>query len=275
MVNFPIAIQPKFTNACAWHISTLLMNERDQSPSEELLLALLQPVARLMIHSDINLATATELLKSALVSEAYAQAPDASVSQISLMTGMHRKDIKRLEGGEQQLGKASAAARVLTLWQNEPDYLEDGLPRPLKRQGEHGFDMLVGLAKVDAAPATILNLLIASGNVKTEEGHIRFVTASMVPEDHEEKTRAAIATLVPHLDTTIGNLSGDTEHWDQALRYSHLSKEAANRLEADAARMALEMLQTLNEKANALQKEEEGSALFVFGTYVNKMDQNR
>lgn len=251
------------------------MEDRDTSPSEQVLLTLLRPIARLLIDSDIGLARAVEVMKAALVAEAYDQAPDVSVSQISLMTGVHRKDIKRLEQGDPTPGKASAAARVLTLWQTEPGYAENGRPRPLTRHGPGGFDALVALAKVDAAPATVLSLLIASGNVVEDGEDIRFVTASMVPQDRDEKMRAALATLVPHLDTTIGNLIGKTEHWDQALRYSHLSRAAADTLEADAARMALDMLQTLNEKANALQQQEEGDTLFVAGTYLNKKVQDR
>ncbi len=251
------------------------MERIDKTLSEQMLLALLQPMARLMIENDISLAGAVELLKSALVAEAYAQTPDVSASHVSLMTGVHRKDIKRLEGANQPPSKASAAARVLTLWQNEPDYLEDGQPRMLTRQGDAGFDALVGLAKVDAAPATVLSVLLASGNIIEKDGLIRFETASMVPQDRDEKLRAAVATLVPHLDTTVGNLTGETQHWDQALRYSHLSKEAADELEKDANRMALDMLQALNKKANALQQKEEGMTLFVAGTYVNKKVQDQ
>ncbi len=250
------------------------MDDPHTSSPEQLMLALLRPVAQLMIDGDIGLAGAVELLKSTLVDVAYAQSPDVSVSQISLMTGVHRKDVKRLEAGHPAPPKTSAAARVLTLWQNEPDYLEGGQPRVLTRDGDAGFDALVSLAKVDAAPATVLSLLIASGNAVEQDGLIRFVTASMVPNDRAEKMGAAIATLVPHLDTTIGNLIGHTEHWDQALRYSHLTEKAALELEADATRMALEMLEALNKKAHALQQTEEGKTLFVAGTYVNKKVQD-
>lgn len=246
------------------------MEETDTTPSEQMLLALLQPVARLMIYENIGLPKALEILKLALVAEAYAQEPQASLSHVSLMTGVHRKDVKRLELGDHVPRKASAAARVLTLWQTEPDYIEDGRPRALERQGTVGFDALVGLAKVDAAPATVLSVLHASGNVTEKDGLISFISASLVPHDGEEKAKAAVATLVPHLDTTIGNLTNKTQHFDQALRYSHLSQEAADELEKDAARMAMEMLQTLNKKAISLQQSEEGDTLFVAGAYVNK-----
>ncbi|MEM7067265.1 MAG: DUF6502 family protein [Pseudomonadota bacterium] len=252
-----------------------MVEETDEIPSEQMLLALLQPVARLMIHEDIGLPKAVEILKSALVTEVYAQEPQASVSHVSLRTGVHRKDVKRLELGDQVPRKASAAARVLTLWQVEPDYVEAGRPKALVRQGSTGFDSLVSLAKVDAAPATVLSVLLASGNVTEKDGLISFVIASVVPHDGEEKTKAAIATLVPHLDTTIGNLTSKSQHFDQALRYSHLSQQAADELEKDAARMAMEMLQTLNKKAISLQQSEEGDTLFVAGAYVNKKAKNQ
>jgi hypothetical protein len=251
------------------------MDETDKTPPEQILLALLRPIARLMVDSDVSLSGGVELLKSALVAEAYAQAPEVSASHVSLVTGVHRKDIKRLEGETEPPSKATAAARVLTLWQTDPDYLEDGQPCLLARQGDAGFDALVGMAKVDAAPATVLSVLLASGNVTEKDGLIQFVTASMVPHDRDEKMRAAISTLVPHLDTTVGNLTGETQHWDQALRYSHLSQEAADELEKDATRMALDMLQALNKKANTLQQKEAGETLFVAGTYVNKKVQDQ
>lgn len=250
------------------------MEKHNEDPSEKLLLSLLRPLAKLMIDNDVGLSQAVELLKTALVAEAYAHAPEASVSHVSLMTGVHRKDIKRLETADHLPGKASAAARVLTLWQNDPNYVQDGQPRVLSRHGTDGFDALVGLAKVDAAPATVLSVLLTSGNVVEEDDLIRFVSAAMVPSDRQERMRAAVATLVPHLDTAIGNLTGQPAQWDQALRYSHLTQNAADELEADATRMALDMLQTLNRKANALQQTAEGQTRFVAGIYVNKKVQD-
>ena len=230
---------------------------------------LIAPLARLMIHSDISLPTAVELLKSALVDEAFSKDPDASVSHVSLMTGVHRKDIKRLEVKTAAPPKSSAAARVVGLWAADPDYQSDGAPRVLERDGDIGFDALVRKAKVDAAPATVLSLLIEAGSVVEKDGQLTLLTRALVPSDRREKLQVAAATLVPHLDTTIGNLIGNKPQLDQALRYSHLSQAASDQLTQEAARLATDMLQQLNILANRLQAQEEGKTLFVAGAYIH------
>ena len=87
--------------------------------------------------------------------------------------------------------------------------------------------------------------------------------------------QAAVATLTPHLATAVANVAGETPHMDQALRYSHLTKEAVQQLEAKASALALEMLTELNGIAHKLQQEEEGSHLFVTGAFVHVKDQTK
>ncbi|MCT4553205.1 MAG: DUF6502 family protein [Pelagimonas sp.] len=251
-----------------------MTTRHDDIPSE-VLGALIAPLARLMIDNGIALGDGVELLKTALLNEALAQDPKASASQISLMTGLHRKDIRRLDGATPSTGKGSAAARVLSIWQHDPDFQQGGAPADLPRAGAAGFDALVKRAKVDAAPATLLTLLIEAGNVQVAEGIVRFVSADLVPADHGERLLAARATLRPHLDTVVGNLRGERTQLDQALRYSHLSAEAAATLEAEARDLAREMLRSLNRRAHDLQQAEEGSTLFVAGAFTHVSEQEK
>lgn len=245
------------------------MANDDKISAEQSLAAIMIPIARLMIENDIMLNDAVKLLKAALVETAFAKVPDASASHVSLMTGVHRKDTKRLERKDPMPERSSAAARVLTIWQNDPLFQDEDGPRDLSRDGEDGFDALVRSAKVDAAPATVLSLLRSTGNVEEHDGNIRLVSTVLVPVDSSEKLKTAVATLLPHLETTIGNVVGDKPQWDRALRYSHLSEAAARSLEEKGAKLALEMLQTLNAEAKKLQQEEEGSTLFVAGTFMH------
>ena len=244
----------------------------EDKTEQQTLATLLAPLARLMVHYDINLPTAVELLKSALVQEAFAKDPEATVSHVSLITGVHRKDIKRLEKETVAPSRNSVAARVLGMWNADPAFQSQGQPRVLQRHGEGGFDALVRKAKVDAAPATLLSLLVEAGSVTEKDGDLTLVAGTLVPVDRREKLRAAAATLGPHLDTTIGNLTEEAPQFDQALRYSHLSQSAAEQLEKEAARLATDMLQTLNRMANSLQSEEEGQALFVAGAFIHSKE---
>ncbi|MCV6597584.1 MAG: hypothetical protein OIF40_10945 [Mangrovicoccus sp.] len=250
------------------------MADTGNSDDLQALGALFKPLARLMIELGIPLRDGLEVLKLALVDSAYERAPDASASHVSLLTGVHRKDLKRFEQAPPPPRQTVAAAKVLTLWQNDSDFLDGDAPRALPRGGDHGFDALVRRAKVDAAPATVLSVLQTAGAVADRNGLITFLTATLVPEGRAEKLQVALATLVPHLQTAIGNVAGDAAQWDQALRYSHLSKDAARQIEAEAARLSLDMLKTLNELAFRLQNEEEGTHLFVAGTFTHVEDQS-
>ncbi len=251
------------------------MTDAPEITAMQTLSSLLAPLAWLMVDSGISLPEGVELLKKNLIDAALTKEPDTSVSQISLMTGLHRKDIKRFETETAPQSKGSAAARVLSLWKNDPDFQGHGQPLALKRVGPAGFDALVKRAKVDAAPATMLSVLTASGNaIERENGQIAFASASLVPKGQQERLQAAVATLRPHLDTTIGNLTGARTQWDQALRYSHLTEDAARQLEAQAAELALEMLQRLDKQAFGFQQEDEGSHLFVAGTFTHIVEQD-
>lgn len=232
--------------------------------------ALFLPLARMMIDHGVNLPDAVELLKVALVQAAEDKHPDGSASKISLLTGVHRKDIRRLSADTPKPDRSSAAARVLTLWTTDPDFQTDGAPAALPRTGATGFDALVKRARVDAAPATMLALLTASGNVRDVDGQIHFLSAALVPDGQDEKLRAALATLLPHLETVASNLAGQTGQWDQALRYSHLTPDAARTLEQEASKMALDMLTRLNRMAQDLQAETQGDTLFVAGTFTHR-----
>ena len=247
----------------------MIMASDDKATAEHSLAAIITPIARIMIENGIVLSDAVEILKMALVQVSLADDPNASASHISLRTGVHRKDIKRMERRDPSPERAIAAARVLTRWQNDPAFSTDGIPRSLVRGGDDGFDALVRASKIDAAPATVLSLLIAAGNVTQENGTLEFVHSAVVPQDRAEKLRAAVATLVPHLTTTAGNISGDAPQMDQAVRYSHLTKEAIAALQEEGAKLAKDMLQTINKKANDLQQAEEGSNLFVLGAFMH------
>lgn len=247
--------------------------DQDQGAKAQALGALLQPLAGLMIALGLPLRDGVELLKLALVRAAQEQNPEASASHISLITGVHRKDLKRFEQQRAAPSKQTiAAARVLSLWQNDPDFRKDGAPRDLARAGDLGFDALVKRARVDAAPATLLSVLVAAGTVDHRHDVIRFKSAALIPDGQEEKLQSAVATLVPHLRTAIGNVTGEAPQWDQVLRYSHLSEEAARQLESEAAKLSLELLKKLNKMAFDLQKAEEGEHFFAAGSYTRVED---
>ena len=102
----------------------------------------LQPLARLMIDHGLQLPSMVEMLKKALVDEAgktYGLAgKGSSDTRISLLTGVHRKDVKRLSEMPVSAGLASpmvsVAASVVARWISEPRFLNaDQSARALAR----------------------------------------------------------------------------------------------------------------------------------------------
>ena len=93
---------------------------------------ILRPLARLMIARGITLPAAVEMLKEAYVDVAsrdfrIGDAPTTD-SRVSLLTGVHRKDVKRLREGTRRAGAAPSGSlnvlsEVVTRWASDRRYL--------------------------------------------------------------------------------------------------------------------------------------------------------
>ncbi|SLN30219.1 hypothetical protein TRL7639_01240 [Falsiruegeria litorea R37] len=253
-------------------------------PFEAALAALLVPLARAMLANGVTLGTANEALKQALLTAAdrESEAP-LSDSRISLMTGLHRKDVKRLRSSSLDTPhrrRSSAAAQVISHWATSPDYqAADGTPRdlPRKSNGDHpGFDELIRRAHIDMAPGTVLRTLMDQGIVaETADGDYRLLTHAFLPAaGTQEQVAAYQATLSAHLEAATQNLiakAGEARNFDRAVRYSHLSETSIADLEASASAMAQEMLQTINAQARAAQEADSSAThqgRFVVGSYI-------
>jgi len=135
---------------------------------ETALSALLGPLAKAMIAYGVTIRTANEALKKALLKAALAASDtELSDSRASLMTGIHRKDIKRLRNLDSDVAlrqSANVAALVIGHWATDPDFQgTSGAPLNLPRSGTGatpGFDDVVRKARVDMAPGTVLRALL-------------------------------------------------------------------------------------------------------------------
>ena len=87
------------------------------APAEQAVAAVLQPLARLMIDQGVQLAQVSEMLKAVLVQESVARyglnEREVSDTRVALLTGVHRKDVKRLRAVQQTHNKK--AKQVITV----------------------------------------------------------------------------------------------------------------------------------------------------------------
>ena len=114
---------------------------------------LLAPLARLMIRHGITMPAIIEVLKQVLVSVAEKDFPVAGKSttdsRVSVLTGVHRKDVKRLRRetpAERDVPKTvSVGAQVVNIDQNEftgskSILITETVGEPVTRIGENSFE---------------------------------------------------------------------------------------------------------------------------------------
>ncbi|WP_298822844.1 DUF6502 family protein [uncultured Roseibium sp.] len=147
-------------------------------------------LARAMVARGVTIGTATKALKKALVAVAEEDSdPPPNDSTVSVLTGLHRKDVKRLRSEDKDVPEqrsCSAAALVVGYWSTAPQYLnKDNQPRDLPRKesdDDPGFDDLVRQSRIDMALGTILKTLEDQGLViKLKDGNLRLLSKAFVP----------------------------------------------------------------------------------------------
>ncbi len=245
---------------------------------------LLAPLSRAMVAQGLTLGSATESLKCALLNAAIdAEGPQVSDSRISVMTGLHRKDVRRLRSSEPSMAGRKTANRMALLigyWAIAPDFQgQDDKPRALPREDNKdgpGFNELVRRVRLDVAPGTILSALTDQGAVtQDEDGLNHLVTHALVPGSGSKELVAAYrATLTAHMTAATQNLladEGERRHFDRVVRYSHLSDASVSELEELARSQAQVLLEKLNRRALELQSrdaDDNADGRFAAGAYV-------
>ena len=171
--------------------------------------------ARYCLRHSIRIQETVERLKSALVrvaiEEIQRQGEKPSTSKISVMTGLHRRDVERLASGEPLYdGRDSVPERIVGVWQHSKRFTNvKRKPRPLSRSE---FDKLVEGVSRELSPSTVLFELKRSGvvEVRGEKFHLSRMTYS--PSDKVEHGLAILSSdLNDMIEAVDENLSKITD----------------------------------------------------------------
>lgn len=249
---------------------------------------LLRPIARAMIAHGVTLNAATDVLKRALFDAAADMASQESKmtdSRISLLTGLHRKDVRRLGAETEPVARRSlmnACSLAISYWTATAKYRDSkGKPRRLPRAGKSGtpgFDDLVRDARIDLPASTVLNALVVQDAVAVDSDRDTVTLMRDVflgSPDSEAMISAYEKNLLAHLQAATENLlSSDDQvrNFERAAHFSHLSDASIAKLVKESARLSNELLAELNRQAIALQQEDasnsRASGRFSVGAYV-------
>lgn len=262
-------------------------------PVRSALFRALRPLVRLMIAVGIPFPAAAELLKRLYVDSAANDFPldgkPITQSRITLLTGVHRKDVRRLHGAEGQGGDKRATvplgALIIGRWLGDPAYLDaDGQPLALQRiaatatddltnansglsavqpaASAMGFDTLVASVSTDLRPRAVLDEWLRQGlvGIDADDRVVLDVTAFTPSQAFGDQAAFLGWNLGDHAQAAVRNLlAEDRPLFERAVFYDGLTEQALDRLEAMARTEAQALLVRLNKEARRLVDEGQGA----------------
>jgi hypothetical protein len=245
---------------------------------------ILRPLVRGFIRFGLTYALLSDILKRTYVDIAWEEFRlDAdkrtSDSRVSLLTRVHRKDIRnfRLNPAPPSLDLAdhSVSAQIVARWLADKKYLaKDNSPKPLPRSGKDGFDQLATSISKDMHPRAILDELVRTGTAIEGEGDQIYLNVSaFVPqEDFNNLAWYYGLNLHDHIAASTHNIAGNKPAFlDRSVHYSGLRQQSVAELEKMSRDLGMETLLVLNAKASELESRDNGSAdanqRMTFGIY--------
>ena len=247
----------------------------------------LRPLIRLLLSHGIRFQTFCDLVKSTYIQVAEEEfrldSKAQTDSRISLLTGVHRRDVKRLRSESLAVSslslQASMSAQLLAMWSGHAEYLdEQGAPLPLPRLaskgGEHSFEAMVRSLSKDFRARVVLDEWLRQGIARLDEqDNVHLAADAFVsPQGIEEKTFYFGQNIHDHLAATVHNLSGATPPFlERCVYYDKLTAESVKEYERVAKTAGMRALHTVNRHAIELQKRDAGKSGAVhrtnFGIY--------
>jgi len=243
------------------------------TPPASLLHALrrvMRPLVRLMLRKGVTYTYFSDMLKGIFVEVAAGEfglddkAP--SDSRISLITGVHRKDVRRLRDAAPEsvsdLPEAlSLGAHLVSIWMSRPPFCErPGRPAPLPRLastgGECSFDALVAQASKDIRARVVLDEWLRLGIVRIDEQErVHLQTTAFVPQKgFDEKAAYFGHNIHDHACAAVHNLTTEARpFFERSVHYDALSPASVETLRGAVSTDGMQALMNFNALAAQLE----------------------
>lgn len=237
---------------------------------------LLRPLVRLLIRSGVTFPVLADLLRGLYVDVAardlLADPKAQTDSRISLLTGVHRKEIRRLRTQAPEAGEIPAVvtlgSQIVARWLAAPPYADADGPRPLPRAartaGEASFEGLVESVTKDVRARAVLDDWLGQGIVSLDrQDRVHLSTAAFIPRPGGEEQLFYFArNLHDHIAAAAANVAtdGPAPFLDRSMHYDRLRPETVAQLEATAREAAQQMLTDVNRIALAMAEADDKAA---------------
>ena len=249
---------------------------------------LLRPLIHLLVARGYTYPMLADLLK-----EIYVDIADRDFrlggqpptdSRVSLLSGVHRKDVRRLRGAapldEESVPEAVAlGAQLAAAWTTKREFLDSkGRPRRLARLasqgGKRSFEALVEGVSRDIRARSVLDEWLRLGVVELDEDdHVVLRAAAFVPaRGFDEKAFYLGHNLHDHLAAAAHNLLSEGPPFlERSVHYDAIGPESEAELAALAEKAGMAVVQKMSRKAIACEARDNDDPApkrrFTFGIY--------
>lgn len=229
----------------------------------------LKPIARLCIHFGVDHRKLSEMMKAAFVTVAKEEfkvnGKSQTDSRIALLTGVHRKDVRRLLGRAPEKTTSrqqGLLANLIAQWLGTPALIDaSGEAKPIPRNPQpdqkYSFISLAGSLTNDIHPRALLDECINRGIVKIDDDDmVHLIAESLVPaNDLDEKAHFFSQTIHDHIAAAEHNLNGNQPPFlDRFVWHEGLTEDDAYTIAAAARKAAINALKQVNNQAVQLKQ---------------------
>ncbi|CAI8730555.1 RES domain-containing protein [Pseudomonas sp. IT-P258] len=229
----------------------------------------MQPLVRLMLRKGVTYLVFADLLKEVFVEVADREfrlgekAP--SDSRISLLTGVHRKDVRRLRNTGDPAASTlpeniTFGAQLVNAWASAPFCNDAGQPQPLPRLasvgGDRSFDALVAKVSTDIRARVVLDEWLRLGIVRLDERErVHLEAQAFVPQKgFDEKAAYLGHNLHDHACAAVHNLSSEgPAFFERSVHYDALAPMSVEALREAVASEGMQALLSFNRLAAELE----------------------
>lgn len=233
----------------------------------------LRPLIKLMLAKGLTFTYLIELLKEIFVEIAdkdyKINNKPSTDSHLSLLTGIHRKDIKRLRNHSRAVEESvppnvSLGSRLVSIWTSEARFLDEKnqpkpLPRFTKEGGEISFEGLVAGVSKDIRSRVVLDEWLRIGIVHFDDKQqVCLNTAAFIPsQGFDEKAYYFGESLHDHAAAAASNLLGGAKPYlERSVYYDALSTFSIQQLAEQSEKLGMETLLAINKRAMALEQKD-------------------
>lgn len=219
----------------------------------------MRPLVRLMLRKGVTYTMFADLLKEVFVDVAHREfrLDDAAPtdSRISLLTGVHRKDVRRLRNeSDTSIGalpeNITLGAQLVNAWTTSPPFCSApgqalALPRLASVGGDCSFDALVAKVSTDIRGRVVLDEWLRLGVVRLDEQDcVHLEAQAFVPQKgFDEKAAYFGHNLHDHACAAVHNLSGEGQpFFERSVHYDALSVASVDNVREAVAKDGMQLL---------------------------------